>query len=70
LHDYHIQCPIRDEPPYSLLGEYLGRLFLTANRKPQFVVRDVERNERALGDRPELVVHDIELGDRAAGDSP
>lgn len=54
----------------GLLGEYLGRLFLTANRKPQFVVRDVERNERALGDRPELVVHDIELGDRAAGDSP
>jgi undecaprenyl-phosphate 4-deoxy-4-formamido-L-arabinose transferase len=31
----------------GLLGEYLGRLFLTANQKPQFVVRDIERNERA-----------------------
>ncbi len=34
----------------GLLGEYLGRLFLTANRKPQFVVRDVERNNLALRD--------------------
>lgn len=25
----------------GLIGEYLGRLFLTVNRKPQFVVRDV-----------------------------
>jgi len=25
----------------GLVGEYLGRLFLTVNRKPQFVVRDV-----------------------------
>jgi glycosyltransferase involved in cell wall biosynthesis len=33
----------------GLLGEYLGRLFLTANKKPQFVVRDVERNDRARG---------------------
>jgi undecaprenyl-phosphate 4-deoxy-4-formamido-L-arabinose transferase len=31
----------------GLLGEYLGRLFLTANRKPQFIVRDVERNRGA-----------------------
>jgi glycosyltransferase involved in cell wall biosynthesis len=31
----------------GLLGEYLGRLFLTANRKPQFIVRDVERSELA-----------------------
>lgn len=31
----------------GLVGEYLGRLFLTVNRKPQFVVRDVQRNERA-----------------------
>jgi glycosyltransferase involved in cell wall biosynthesis len=31
----------------GVVGEYLGRLFLTINRKPQFVVRDVERNERA-----------------------
>ena len=27
----------------GLIGEYLGRLFLTANRKPQFVVRAVYR---------------------------
>lgn len=31
----------------GLVGEYLGRLFLTVNKKPQFVVRDVQRNERA-----------------------
>jgi undecaprenyl-phosphate 4-deoxy-4-formamido-L-arabinose transferase len=31
----------------GLLGEYLGRLFLTVNRKPQFIVRDVERSARA-----------------------
>ncbi|MFC3674347.1 glycosyltransferase family 2 protein [Ferrovibrio xuzhouensis] len=31
----------------GLVGEYLGRLFLTINRKPQFVVRDVQRNPRA-----------------------
>ncbi len=30
----------------GLLGEYLGRVFLTINRTPQFVVRDVERNDR------------------------
>jgi len=33
----------------GLLGEYVGRLFLTINRKPQFVVRDIERNERTGG---------------------
>jgi glycosyltransferase involved in cell wall biosynthesis len=32
----------------GLVGEYLGRLFLTVNRKPQFIVRDVQRNEKAL----------------------
>jgi hypothetical protein len=31
----------------GLVGEYLGRLFLTVNGKPQFIVRDVERNARA-----------------------
>jgi undecaprenyl-phosphate 4-deoxy-4-formamido-L-arabinose transferase len=31
----------------GLTGEYVGRLFLTMNGKPQFVIRDVERNERA-----------------------
>lgn len=30
----------------GLLGEYIGRVFLTINRKPQFVVRNVERNDR------------------------
>jgi glycosyltransferase involved in cell wall biosynthesis len=35
----------------GLIGEYLGRLFLTVNGKPQFVIRDVERNERAGGSR-------------------
>jgi glycosyltransferase involved in cell wall biosynthesis len=33
----------------GLTGEYLGRLFLTVNGKPQFVIRDIERNERAGG---------------------
>jgi undecaprenyl-phosphate 4-deoxy-4-formamido-L-arabinose transferase len=28
----------------GLLGEYLGRLFLTANKKPQYLVRQVSRN--------------------------
>lgn len=28
----------------GILGEYMGRLFLTANRKPQFVVREVVSN--------------------------
>jgi undecaprenyl-phosphate 4-deoxy-4-formamido-L-arabinose transferase len=31
----------------GLLGEYVGRLFLTVNRKPQFAVRDVTVNDRA-----------------------
>jgi hypothetical protein len=31
----------------GVLGEYLGRMFLTINRRPQFVVRDIERNELA-----------------------
>ena len=30
----------------GLIGEYLGRLYLTANRKPQSVVRDVDRATR------------------------
>jgi hypothetical protein len=28
----------------GLIGEYLGRLYLTANRKPQWVVKDVTRS--------------------------
>ena len=31
----------------GLIGEYLGRLFLTANRKPQGTVRDVYRSAQA-----------------------
>jgi undecaprenyl-phosphate 4-deoxy-4-formamido-L-arabinose transferase len=37
----------------GVLGEYLGRLFLTINDKPQFVVRDITRNDLASG----LTVH-------------
>ena len=31
----------------GLIGEYLGRLYLTANRKPQSIIRTVERNDIA-----------------------
>ena len=31
----------------GVLGEYLGRLFLTINDKPQFVIRDISRNDLA-----------------------
>ena len=31
----------------GILGEYMGRLFLTANRKPQTVVREVISSETA-----------------------
>jgi undecaprenyl-phosphate 4-deoxy-4-formamido-L-arabinose transferase len=30
-----------------MIGEYLGRLYLTANRKPQAIVRAVHRNAAA-----------------------
>jgi undecaprenyl-phosphate 4-deoxy-4-formamido-L-arabinose transferase len=29
----------------GLVGEYVGRMFLTVNRRPQSVVREVERSE-------------------------
>jgi hypothetical protein len=32
----------------GILGEYVGRTFLTANGKPQGAVRAVERNDNAL----------------------
>jgi undecaprenyl-phosphate 4-deoxy-4-formamido-L-arabinose transferase len=32
----------------GIVGEYLGRLYLTANRKPQSVIRDVRRSHPAL----------------------
>jgi len=37
----------------GVLGEYLGRLFLTINNKPQFVIRDITRNDFASG----LTIH-------------
>jgi undecaprenyl-phosphate 4-deoxy-4-formamido-L-arabinose transferase len=33
----------------GIVGEYLGRLYLTANRKPQSVIRTVTRGEPAAG---------------------
>ena len=32
----------------GLIGEYLGRVYLTANGKPQWVAREVLRNEAAV----------------------
>ena len=29
----------------GLIGEYIGRLYLTQNRKPQAIVREIERSE-------------------------
>jgi len=29
----------------GVMGEYVGRLFLTANKRPQFVIRDITRHE-------------------------
>jgi undecaprenyl-phosphate 4-deoxy-4-formamido-L-arabinose transferase len=31
----------------GVIGEYLGRMFLTANKKPQFIVRDITRGPGA-----------------------
>jgi undecaprenyl-phosphate 4-deoxy-4-formamido-L-arabinose transferase len=45
----------------GILGEYMGRLFLTANRKPQTVVREVVRSESTTT-RP-----GIRMVERAAG---
>ncbi len=33
---------------FGLMGEYIGRLFLTANKRPQFIVRDVVSNHHQL----------------------
>lgn len=35
----------------GIIGEYLGRLFLTNNQKPQYVVRDVQYSARARQSR-------------------
>jgi undecaprenyl-phosphate 4-deoxy-4-formamido-L-arabinose transferase len=37
----------------GVLGEYLGRLFLTINDKPQFVIRDITSNDFV----PRLAMH-------------
>ena len=34
----------------GFIGEYLGRLYLTANRKPQSVVREVIRSNTGFAD--------------------
>lgn len=34
----------------GVVGEYLGRIFLTANRKPQFIVRDATRSQTSEKD--------------------
>lgn len=51
----------------GLLGEYLGRLFLTANKKPQFVVREIERSARAT---PTKVRESIEIPESDAALEP
>ena len=35
----------------GVLGEYVGRTFLSANGKPQGTVRSVQRNALAAGER-------------------
>src|SRR5712691_3717166 len=44
----------------GIVGEYLGRLYLTANRKPQSVVKSVTRSEPAMSavERPPLRLHE------------
>jgi hypothetical protein len=40
----------------GLIGEYLGRLYLTVNRKPQSIIRTVERNAAAQrAGRPQAI---------------
>jgi undecaprenyl-phosphate 4-deoxy-4-formamido-L-arabinose transferase len=39
----------------GLIGEYLGRLYLTANCKPQSVVREVSRSQAASGESEDRV---------------
>ena len=40
----------------GIVGEYLGRLYLTANGKPQSVVKEVSRSQSSLAaeNRPQL----------------
>jgi undecaprenyl-phosphate 4-deoxy-4-formamido-L-arabinose transferase len=44
----------------GIVGEYLGRLYLTANRKPQSVIKEVRRSEP--GQSPERTL--VRLGER------
>jgi undecaprenyl-phosphate 4-deoxy-4-formamido-L-arabinose transferase len=46
----------------GVMGEYLGRMFLTANRKPQYLVRRIY-----LRDGERLVTHEPAAGSAAAG---
>jgi undecaprenyl-phosphate 4-deoxy-4-formamido-L-arabinose transferase len=32
----------------GIVGEYLGRLYLTANGKPQYIIKEVRRSELAV----------------------
>ncbi len=40
----------------GIIGEYIGRLYLTANRKPQSIVRDVTKSEPAERRAPPAIV--------------
>ena len=53
----------------GLLGEYVGRLFLTANKKPQFVVRNIERSDRPVRSSQHDLV-ESERDGRAAQEVP
>ncbi len=36
----------------GIMGEYMGRIFLTINHKPQYVVRDIIRNTKSENEIP------------------
>jgi hypothetical protein len=43
----------------GIVGEYLGRLYLTANGKPQAVVKEVRRSEDpAVETRPQVLLRE------------
>lgn len=48
----------------GVLGEYLGRVFLTANRKPQYLVREVVRQSATDVAEPNALPHPTELASR------
>ncbi|MFO1085441.1 MAG: glycosyltransferase family 2 protein [Reyranellaceae bacterium] len=50
----------------GLIGEYLGRMFLAVNRKPQYLVRDVFRRAPGEG-APGIEVERPQVDTRAAG---